>query len=479
MSNDQIVGALEEARELLSSGGSEDDYNSGLVNLASAIKATSQPEIASELANDASTVDICVDVITNSLLLNFQSPIEEQLYVRLLRGVVLFLRNLVAYSQTVIDLPLLLLNIQHFTSKIHNENPFFYRCLASYMEVLANIVLKQGSDFSCNFVLVTHTFDSSFLTKIDKADDQSVIVPFLTFINGALQKDHNTATLLKDANSAPLMSFLLEKGARLETECELQLDGLILEIFQKIVINQAFENWLVSQEASTDFRSTLRICQLASTSKDDWSNQDCTTMMSWSFELTKNYSAQAVQLLNSPESNQNSLDRVHQVLVKSLDIISDLSKFNSAQQFLEHYNALEVLIPLLRAVQDNTEVKGLKKKVEAVEDEQAAKKSFPLVKSLVIEILAFMCHDSKTIQNKIRELHGLELVLSNCIIDDDNPFLKERSILCLKFLLSGNSENQAFVESLEAKQVVNDDALREAGYEVDIVDGNVKLKKST
>jgi ataxin-10 len=55
--------------------------------------------------------------------------------------------------------------------------------------------------------------------------------------------------------------------------------------------------------------------------------------------------------------------------------------------------------------------------------------------------------------------------------------IKERSILCVKYLLEGNTENQEFVAQLEAKKVVSDEAVREAGYETEIIDGKVALKK--
>ena len=79
-------------------------------------------------------------------------------------------------------------------------------------------------------------------------------------------------------------------------------------------------------------------------------------------------------------------------------------------------------------------------------------------------------------QDRIRELHGLELVLSNCVIDDNDPFIKERSVVCIKYLLQDNRPNQDFVAQLEAKKAVQDDVLSEAGYEVKIGNtGELKL----
>ncbi len=51
--------------------------------------------------------------------------------------------------------------------------------------------------------------------------------------------------------------------------------------------------------------------------------------------------------------------------------------------------------------------------------------------------------------------------------DSNNPYIKEHAVMCLKFLLEGNRENQRLVEELEAREVVKDDGgvLERSGYE--------------
>lgn len=102
--------------------------------------------------------------------------------------------------------------------------------------------------------------------------------------------------------------------------------------------------------------------------------------------------------------------------------------------------------------------------------------NFPECKLLIIEILTMLVYNRREVQDRIRELHGLELVLSNCVIDDNDPFIKERSVVCIKYLLQDNRPNQDFVAQLEAKKAVQDDVLSEAGYEVKIGNtGELKL----
>jgi ataxin-10 len=47
----------------------------------------------------------------------------------------------------------------------------------------------------------------------------------------------------------------------------------------------------------------------------------------------------------------------------------------------------------------------------------------------------------------------------------------------LKYLLAKNPQNQQFVADLEAKKSVDDDVLQEVGYQVEVVDGKVTVKK--
>ncbi|CDO54388.1 conserved hypothetical protein [Geotrichum candidum] len=114
---------------------------------------------------------------------------------------------------------------------------------------------------------------------------------------------------------------------------------------------------------------------------------------------------------------------------------------------------------------------------ETAESHTAQHTKFPLVKARIITLLGILTMGNRAVQDEIRERQGLELVLSNCIIDIHNPFIKERAIICLRYLLENNPENQAFVAKLEAKSTVTEEALDEAGLETEIIDGKIALKK--
>ncbi|KAJ9494911.1 hypothetical protein H2202_009616 [Exophiala xenobiotica] len=80
------------------------------------------------------------------------------------------------------------------------------------------------------------------------------------------------------------------------------------------------------------------------------------------------------------------------------------------------------------------------------------------LKKLIVLVLSSLVWKSPTVQNQIRQYGGLETILSCTQYDACNPYIKEHAVMCLKFLLEGNAENQALVSSLEAREVATPDA---------------------
>ncbi len=63
------------------------------------------------------------------------------------------------------------------------------------------------------------------------------------------------------------------------------------------------------------------------------------------------------------------------------------------------------------------------------------------------------------------------MILSCCNFDAHNPYIREHAIMCLRFLLEGNRDNQKVVEQLEARKVVPDEVLDKRGYETYVGEG--------
>lgn len=100
------------------------------------------------------------------------------------------------------------------------------------------------------------------------------------------------------------------------------------------------------------------------------------------------------------------------------------------------------------------------------------------LKKLVVLVLSSLVWKSKAVQEQMRKYHGVEMILNCCNYDDNNPYIREHAIMCLRFLLEGCSENQQIVERLEARKTIPDEVLDKQGYETFInAAGKVKLRK--
>ena len=80
------------------------------------------------------------------------------------------------------------------------------------------------------------------------------------------------------------------------------------------------------------------------------------------------------------------------------------------------------------------------------------------LKKLIILVLSSLVWKSRHVQDQIRETGGVDVVLNCTVHDANNPYIREHAVMCLKFLLEGNTENQKLVAELERRGVV-------AGYD--------------
>ncbi|KAM9328635.1 ataxin-10 [Pholidichthys leucotaenia] len=97
-------------------------------------------------------------------------------------------------------------------------------------------------------------------------------------------------------------------------------------------------------------------------------------------------------------------------------------------------------------------------------------------KAHLIRLIGNLCHSNAANQNKVRELEGIPLILDNCSIDSNNPFISQWAIFAIRNLLEHNTENQNVVASLECCGTADFSALRDLGFMVEERDGNLLLK---
>ncbi|KAI8054502.1 spinocerebellar ataxia type 10 protein domain-containing protein [Syncephalis plumigaleata] len=103
---------------------------------------------------------------------------------------------------------------------------------------------------------------------------------------------------------------------------------------------------------------------------------------------------------------------------------------------------------------------------------------FNCVKRDTVRLLGNVAYQQVTIQDQIRELGGLALILGQCSMDDRNPFIREYAIMAVRCLLEDNMANQELVAQLTPVAASQHPALAEAGFKVALDEnGKPQLQK--
>ncbi|KAI4156433.1 MAG: hypothetical protein L6R39_001104 [Caloplaca ligustica] len=88
---------------------------------------------------------------------------------------------------------------------------------------------------------------------------------------------------------------------------------------------------------------------------------------------------------------------------------------------------------------------------QAIDSQDPSDFEWRNLKKLVVLVLSSLVWKSPTVQNQIRAYGGVEMILNCCNFDANNPYIREHAIMCLRFLLEGNVENQGIVEGLKPR----------------------------
>ncbi|KFK30607.1 hypothetical protein AALP_AA6G003700 [Arabis alpina] len=128
---------------------------------------------------------------------------------------------------------------------------------------------------------------------------------------------------------------------------------------------------------------------------------------------------------------------------------------------------IELLLDLLRKLEPPTTIK---KALSQSPTSSSSSKPCPYrgFRRDIVSVIGNCAYRRRKVQDEIRERDGLFLMLQQCVTDDDNPFLREWGLWCVRNLLEGNQENQEVVAELELQGSGDVPQLREIGLKVEI-----------
>ncbi|CAI4056752.1 hypothetical protein SKDZ_03G1200 [Saccharomyces kudriavzevii ZP591] len=454
-------------------------------------------------------------------------------YTRTVRGLILLMRNLAAENQEIPQ-KLLLQNLVirgflHTVSEYVAVTPLIKHLYIACLTCLYNIQQNYSTVDMSTFPALLKFFQYPYGMEFEEGEEEEHFwLPYLFLFKTYLNNDEFSNEFFRDNDTTQDNyycprdriffdiittkfiqdqddSFLIENGRSYLDDSKLKVtstDLSVLDCISKSLTSASFGKYLhgLENRQPENFTKLLQVLQLIVTSKEDWNKYELTAIMSWCHPILQHIASKDIPAFFKKSTNDYAASvaiQLHSTLLCCLDMISDLCKFDHVRKFLISYNCVEILISLLDVLQKNLlRINFLKGNSETendvkITDYQGNKiedrllifsrvstnslyiraDNFPNCKLVIIEILASLVYAHPEIQDQIRELGGLALILSNCVIDDNDPFIKERSIVCLKFLLRNNAKNQEYVKKMEAQDVVQDDALCKAGFEISVEKG--------
>lgn len=188
--------------------------------------------------------------------------------------------------------------------------------------------------------------------------------------------------------------------------------------------------------------------------------------------------SQSVQVFDFASAERSELptgSAVIDVMGYSLVVIRDACAGGSIEQLkndsgggnvdmLLSSGLIELLLDLLRKLEPPTTIK------KALKQSPSSGKPCPYrgFRRDIVAAIGNCSYRRKEVQDEIRERDGLLLMLQQCVTDDENPFLREWGLWCVRNLLEGNEENQKVVAELEMQGSVDVPQLREIGLRVEI-----------
>ncbi|XP_020833081.1 ataxin-10 isoform X2 [Phascolarctos cinereus] len=99
-------------------------------------------------------------------------------------------------------------------------------------------------------------------------------------------------------------------------------------------------------------------------------------------------------------------------------------------------------------------------------------------KSQLVRLIGNLCYKNGKNQDKVYELDGIPLILDNCSMDDNNPFLSQWAVYAIRNLTEHNKRNQGLIAKMEDHGLADTAVLKKMGLEVEKRDGRLTLRST-
>ncbi|KAL2329596.1 hypothetical protein Fmac_017177 [Flemingia macrophylla] len=143
---------------------------------------------------------------------------------------------------------------------------------------------------------------------------------------------------------------------------------------------------------------------------------------------------------------------------------------NDVVDVLLSHGIMELLLFLLGSLEPPAIIRKGLKQFENQDGSNYSSKPCPYkgFRRDTVALIGNCVYRRKHAQDEIRHRNGILLLLQQCVTDEDNPFLREWGIWCVRNLLEGNDENKKVVAELEIQGSADVPEITALGLRVEV-----------
>ncbi|KAM9311485.1 ataxin-10 [Gastrophryne carolinensis] len=344
-------------------------------------------------------------------------------------------------------------------------------CLAALrcgLQFLGNVA---GGNRASQNRIWNHAFPQLFLNCLTHEDEK--VASYSSMVLFTCMGEDKMADLKEPANLQLALCVIKASSERPDAEW-LQLITTVHFLRCPKLVKQIYSNL-----SHSDRVTLLELIMTKVSEKSPLSEEEFTSLQKIAEFISESFQNQcrAVLKLASPEptDEQESL-----VVIRLLDVLCEMTSD------CEHLTCLQSCPGLLETVVDTLRLTHLagKQSKNIFTSTHTASLGTDLThaavgfKAHLIRLIANLCYKNKENQDKIYQLEGVPLILDNCSIDDNNPFLNQWAIYAIRNLTENNEKNQELIAKLERQGLADTSMLKSMGLHVEERDGKLVLKST-
>ncbi|MBN3317560.1 ATX10 protein, partial [Atractosteus spatula] len=362
-------------------------------------------------------------------------------------------------------------NFKYVNSELLRLNPVVFFCLTFP-------VLRCGIQFLGNFAVGNqvckddvwkHGFPHLFLTFLDHSDEKTVAYCSMV-LHTCLDAEKVTDLVLGEEHQDVAMKVI--SLCRKQPE----LDWPVLIVTQHFLKSSELVEKMF---ARLNNQERITLLELVMTQLGE--EEEAIEESGISGRLAKFFAScfeDQCKAVLTLASDPSPTDEGALFVMGLLDVLCEMTSDRKKFMFLQNYSELlKTTVELLKEV--HFVGKASRNVFTATHDfSELGASGNPAMgfKAHLIRLIGNLCHHNRSNQDKVRELDGIALLLDNCNIDGNNPFISQWAIFAVRNVLDQNEQNQEVLRALEGRGVADDSALREMGFRLEDRDGSLLLR---